>query len=952
MREQVTTTLKWVGDWPWYAGAGGAALLGAIAWLMYRRDTFAYNRWVQLFLPTMRALAVVLIVLMLSGPLLHHRKVIGQLAKVVICYDGSDSMQLTDPSMDAGRKIAIARRLGLLEGADAGLDLPDAAAALADARGISDRISGTETPDEATWAKVSKEFTARLADADALLAKAAGGGDTLARFRGELLQPAKNLAERTLRAIDDRTRAAAELIRLGESAGRWSREVSEKFERSIESDPAAAPLKVALSKFDSLPRWQRLQGILLEGPPEKRILSRLAEHHDVELVVLDGGSVKSVWHSSAKDAVPPVSLPKPAGETTNLTSGLKYAGGGESKAEKGAVILLTDGQHNAGDAPLDAAMVLAGRKMPVFSVGFGSQVPPRDVAVLRTVVPDSVFFEDRIRGEIYIKEEIPPGETFTVSVKDGDKVVFEKKLVSIGHGVRRVPFEFPIKELAESRLKQQPQGYEVLGAPLDLMAVVSGVEGDREPANNQAPIRFRAVTQKRKVLIMDGRPRWETRYLRNLFERDEKWEMNTVIAGATSDAGFIRGDKAGTFPNDARLLDSYDMIIFGEVPKDTLKDEELKWIANFVAKRGGAILFIDGARAMLQQYGATPLGPLLPVEWSGAPIRSGVKSLVLAGRGVNLGAFMLSADLATNPDVWARLPVPHFIAGVKPLPGAEVLIEADMGATKVPVAVMRPFGAGRAYYHAFDDSWRWRYEVADQHHVRFWNQLGSYVAEPPFAARDKFVQLDAGQMNYQPGEQADIRLRLRASDGKPVTDAAVNAVLYKEGQKVATIILNPDEGGLYRGKTAALEPGNYEVAAESAAVPEGQIKARTQFNVASRENIERTLLSLNEDLLRQVSVASGGEYLREEQCDDLVKKLAPLSSGQVIESDTVLWQSWWWFVPIVLLLTVECSSASARDCCKGRVKSRAGCPPCREPSQARLAFLLSGVIESDTIPWK
>ena len=30
-----------------------------------------------------------------------------------------------------------------------------------------------------------------------------------------------------------------------------------------------------------------------------------------------------------------------------------------------------------------------------------------------------------------------------------------------------------------------------------------------------------------------------------------------------------------------------------------------------------------------------------------------------------------------------------------------------------------------------------------------------------------------------------------------------------------------------------------------------------------------------------------------------------MTQGRVIESDTVLWQSWWWFAPIVLLLTVE-----------------------------------------------
>jgi hypothetical protein len=218
---------------------------------------------------------------------------------------------------------------------------------------------------------------------------------------------------------------------------------------------------------------------------------------------------------------------------------------------------------------------------------------------------------------------------------------------------------------------------------------------------------------------------------------------------------------------------------------------------------------------------------------------------------------------------------------------------------------MRPFGAGRVYYQGFDDSWRWRFEVADLYHVKFWNQLASFVAESPFAARDKYVQVDAGQLTYQPGAQADLRARLRGIDGKPVTDAAVSAVLFRDGAKVATIPLTADEGGLYRGKSAALEPGNYEMALETAALPEGEVKAKAQFKVAPRENLERTMLALNETLLRQVSVASGGEYFREEKVDDLLAKLAPLSSGEVIESDTVLWQSWWWFLPIVLLLTVE-----------------------------------------------
>jgi len=30
-----------------------------------------------------------------------------------------------------------------------------------------------------------------------------------------------------------------------------------------------------------------------------------------------------------------------------------------------------------------------------------------------------------------------------------------------------------------------------------------------------------------------------------------------------------------------------------------------------------------------------------------------------------------------------------------------------------------------------------------------------------------------------------------------------------------------------------------------------------------------------------------------------------MSKGRIEESETILWQSWWWFVPIVGLLTIE-----------------------------------------------
>ena len=84
-----------------------------------------------------------------------------------------------------------------------------------------------------------------------------------------------------------------------------------------------------------------------------------------------------------------------------------------------------------------------------------------------------------------------------------------------------------------------------------------------------------------------------------------------------------------------------------------------------------------------------------------------------------------------------------------------------------------------------------------------------------------------------------------------------------------------------------------------------QTKAKTEFVVQAPETGETALLACNEVLLQDMAKESGGQYLREEQAGQLTRILDPLSSGRVVESDTLLWQSWWWFGAIMTLLGAE-----------------------------------------------
>jgi hypothetical protein len=219
--------------------------------------------------------------------------------------------------------------------------------------------------------------------------------ERIERLTRELLDPAKELSQRQLQQIDDRNRALKDFARLGDLARRWQEELRELFQKSVSDQITGegSPLRDALVKFDSLARWQRVQSLLLEANPEKHTLAKLAEKFDVQLLSMDGHAAKSSL-AADRTAVDPAHrrCPKPVSPITDLATGLRAGIGGMEKEQRGAAIVFSDGQHNEGESPVEVAKVLGGKGTPVFPIGVGTHIRPRDLAIIRTNGPESVFY--------------------------------------------------------------------------------------------------------------------------------------------------------------------------------------------------------------------------------------------------------------------------------------------------------------------------------------------------------------------------------------------------------------------------------------------------------------------------------------------------------------------------------------------------------------------------------
>ena len=667
---------------------------------------------------------------------------------------------------------------------------------------------------------------------------------------------------------------------------------------ATEATPQPLSSEVA-ARFDRSTRRRRLRAAVFES----NLLNNLATEHDVAVVALRGST-------AARLAAPPPGerfeppTDEPADATDLATPLLSAAGNGSPQA----VVLLTDGQHNAGPSPLQTATLLRQQGIPLHVVAFGPDAAPPDLAVVDIAVPESVGRRDRLAGSVELNDTLTPGDPFELTITSDGVEVWSQSLVAAGQGRRSVEFDLSAETLlgdaTERDRRDGPAGVRRQTEAVDLAATVRPAVADAEPGNDRRETRLHVRLSRQSALLIDGRPRWESRYVRNAFERDPQWELTAIVAapGEPIERSLLPADEDGWF--------AFDVVILGEIPSDRFAADDLQSLRAFVDRRGGGLVTIDGTRGWFESFAKSPLGDLLPYRRRG-PADRACDAIRLTEAGRNAPAMRLLPSEEANKAIWRELAPPRTPILGEPLSGAEVLLEGvlriDGQERGVPLLVDRPFGAGRVLSLATDETWRWRYKVADKWHDAFWKQLVGSAMPPTFAVENDFVAIDAGRPRYAPGESATLRVKLTEPDGGPATDSIVSAILQTDDGRRRSVRLVADEQvpGLYRGQSGPLDSGRTTVTVEASGFSGDSLQPETGFLVAPRDSQERGTTTADAALLRELAEASGGTFRREEDIGQLRDVLAPLSRGRAVETERRLNESFWTFAAILSLLGLE-----------------------------------------------
>ncbi|MCB9914992.1 MAG: hypothetical protein H6828_07565 [Planctomycetes bacterium] len=609
------------------------------------------------------------------------------------------------------------------------------------------------------------------------------------------------------------------------------------------------------------------------------------------------------------------------GRATHVGDALRRALGNARGHHVTDVILVSDGRSNGGSSPLDAARAAAAEGLPVHTVVVGDTRPERNVFVELGEAPSDVLEGDEISIVVRVAGRGTEGLGAT-------RVMLEE-LDAEGR-VARLVAEEPVtpSETGERVGLVAPAEGVRSGATVRRFRVsVPPLEDETLLDDNALEFSVRISPEKIRVLYVEGYPRWDYRYLKDLLKRqDQNLSAQIFLLSATPD--FQQEHSPGLaslteVPTDRKeLLENYDVIILGDVnpgaiSPDPAKCEEFQESLVEFVTRGGGVLFQAGEYENPRTYQGTKLEELMPVvldAQSGLPYQGDTTRELrptLEDPAAPHEVVRLHPDDAINRVLWEEERGLRGFYWYSPVnrakPGSQVLLRhpSESGPYgRHPLLVVGYYPSGRTMFLALDSTWMWRYRYDERYHGRFWRNAIRWLALGRLRGGDRRFSLASQRTSYGLDERVGLEARVLDEDYRPSDAPVVHARTQGPDGDVQEheLLLVPGREGQYRASFEVDRPGLYQAWIEEG----GERVASADFEVVlpSRESADPTP---DPELLAAVAKVSGGKAVSLATLADLRGELPGGEERREPIASTLedAWDNGRTLLVVLLLLSVE-----------------------------------------------
>lgn len=596
------------------------------------------------------------------------------------------------------------------------------------------------------------------------------------------------------------------------------------------------------------------------------------------------------------------SPPKASGDGTAIGAAVRQALATYSGSNLAGILIISDGQSNAGEPPVAAAQLAADAKLPVECIAVGTPDGPRNAMITKVEVSPIAFARDDNTVTVHLQsrgmQDLPATLTVEKRVDGGpwQEVGKEDVILQLEGAVQT--FSFPFRESRPSKV--------------EFKAVLAGNGPELTEDDNTAHAETQIIRQRLQALLIAGATFPEIQFLRNALIRDRGIELSSWLMSADKDYEQPGDIPIQRLPMTQEELDEYDCVVLYDPDPNALPPNFSEVLTNFVSKAGGGFVYIAGEMQTARLFD-NQLDPslgwlqLLPVVREPGLFRSSVQMqlsarqpwrLQISDEGKRDPVLAFAEDADSNQRIIDNLPGMfwHFPV-TRSKPGATVLaVHGDprMRNEYGPEVLLATqlVGPGRTMFIGFDSTYRWRF-LDDQFFDGFWARVVDRAGRNKRLGGSYPFRLSTPRSAYKPGGSIKVIARFHDPDDmEPGLQSLPGQVEHGDDEPQPISLLPESEPGVFSATFTATKAGPHFVKVWMGEdVDASTIKAATLPLDVQLPNLEYENPVLDRASLDAVAACTGGQTFDVTQANEAADAFKIGRVKHLLEDRHELWDA-------------------------------------------------------------
>ncbi len=569
------------------------------------------------------------------------------------------------------------------------------------------------------------------------------------------------------------------------------------------------------------------------------------------------------------------------GSQSRITEQIRAALVDLPAGQRGAsVLVLSDGHDSQAEPLTSAATIARTRDIIVHTATMGGASVQRDLSL--TAFAEQKFLVAKEPGRIIVNLRNMGFDqpSSILQVNDGENS--SQQTIDFGDN-RTMRVYLPVQQ-------SKPGLYEYVVS-------LTPVEGEVETSNNRQRVFVEVTDEPFKVLVLEGEPFWDTKFLAQSLRGDASIALThiTQISPGKQAKVVTRStdDTVARVPTTAEELAAFDVVILGRGMERMLTTKVAKLFPAYVQEHGGHIVFARG-----KAYDpATEIGSEIqqafaviePVEW-GDGVRHD-QALLLTPTGKLAPCFAFGPLNITPDEALGALRGFHLMPAVlKEKVSAEVWARAGstdgQAINDLPPAIvtMRP-GRGTVVAILGEGLWRWaqlppEHKQFDGMYDVFWSNLVRSLAMGGSFQPGDQVALELSATTVRLGQQVKITVATRIPP--PTGFQPSITITGPDGQSQQPSLARMIGGTRQRATLTPTKTGVYTVTLNATPLqPSQQAKKFAVFD----EDIERLDAGADPQAMQSLAELSGGVAFTADQADEWIDALERFEAARVTPTE-------------------------------------------------------------------